>query len=611
MRRFILLILALLIACRNLPPQSQAPAATTVSVTSTLTVVNPSSAAQPAPVASLVSSTPASMPFSPASYTIHLHPEGGLYIGDQVSIEIIPPAGADLIDKSIQVEVSGKQDTKLGPVTFSPYGLGDRLQATLLWAWDTRGLTPGNYNLTFTLLPDGQAWSKTVILQPANAVSPPEPQAQWSTIQSNCCVIYFITGTAAERDIHQIMSIADSQAADAAQRMGVSLSEPITITLLPRVLGNGGFNSQDVSVSYLDRNFTSFDFAILLHHEMIHALDGRMGGGLRPTILQEGLAVYLSGGHFRSEPIITDAATLLQIYSPIPLLATTPRAAPSHGSTAVLTRLGWFLPLHALADNFYGSQHEVSYLEAAALVSYLIERWGWNSFIRFYRDIHVHGRGSQADAINAALQAHFDISLDGLQKIFLDRLRQEQVSLANIEDVEESVAYFDAMRRYQQVLDPSSYFLTAWLLDNSEMRKKGIVADYVRYPSTPDNLALETMLIAADQDWLDKNYSAEDQMLAVVNGVLDGLERKSLDPFDVDPLAQDYQAIVQVLLDAGYQPQRIYVTGDTALAWITASGPLLKDLILLRTGRRWIINTIKGESLHETFSLSSTILLNQ
>ena len=161
----------------------------------------------------------------------------------------------------------------------------------MLWAWDTRGLAQGSYNLTFTLLPDRQAWSKTIILQPTKSVLPPEPQAQWSTIQSNCCGIYFITGTAAERDIHQIMSLADAQAADAAQRLGASLSEPIIITLLPRVLGNGGFTSQDVSVSYLDRNFTSFDFAILLHHEMIHALDGRLGGGFRPTIFEEGLAV--------------------------------------------------------------------------------------------------------------------------------------------------------------------------------------------------------------------------------------------------------------------------------------------------------------------------------
>ena len=136
MRRFILFILTLLIACRSLPRQSQGPPAPTVGVTSALTVENPFSAAQAAasitqpvsaaPFSSLVSSTPTPIPFSPASYIIHFHPEGGLYIGDQVSIEIIPPTGADLLNKSIQVEVGGKHDTTFGPVTFSPFELGSR-----------------------------------------------------------------------------------------------------------------------------------------------------------------------------------------------------------------------------------------------------------------------------------------------------------------------------------------------------------------------------------------------------------------------------------------------------------------------------------------------------
>lgn len=516
-------------------------------------------------------------------------------MGDQVSMEVISPPGADLKGKSLQVQVGGTQGKRLGPVGFGPFGLGDRFQATLIWAWDTCGLSPGHYDLTFNVLPGGPVWTETVTLQPARAVSSP---ATWASAQSKCCLIYYITGTAAERDIQEIMSVADAQAADASQRMGVAFTEPITVTLLPRVLGNGGFTGQDISVSYLDRNYGGNDFAIVLHHEMIHALDARLGGNLRPTMLLEGLAVYMTGGHYRPQPILADAAALSQIRSLIPAQADVIQATPFPAVTPALNGgnatveapgPGWFLPLRLLADNFYASQHEIGYLESAALIAYMIERWGWGGFNKFYRDIHTQTSGSQADAMNAALSAHFGISLDDLQKDFLNRLRQEAVTPANLSDVQEAIAYFNVMRTYQELLDPSAYFRSAWLLDNSEMRKKGIVADYLRHPSEPDNLALETMLIAANQDWQALNSTGEEKMLAAVNAVLTGVENQSPDPFKVNPIALDYQAIVQVLLKAGYQPQRISLNGNTAQAWVTASGPLLSQLTLRRVEGRWAV----------------------
>ncbi len=518
-------------------------------------------------------------------------------MGDQVSAEVVSPPGIDLKGKNIEVQSGGEQGKKLGQASFGPFGLGDRYQATLLWVWDTRGLTPGPYDLTFTILPGGPSWTEQVTLQPANAVPPPEPQAHWASARSKCCVIYYITGTAAERDIQQIMSLADAQAADAVQRMGINFSQPVTITLLPRVLGNGGFTAQDISVSYLDRNYSDGEFAIVLHHEMIHVLDGQLGGDLRPTMLLEGLAVYMSGGHFRQEPLLANAAALLQIQAPLPDQAGGLLATPAPGSTPAPSGLGWFLPLSPLANNFYNSQHEIGYLESAALIAYMVERWGWTGFNKFYRDIHAQNSGSQADAgiqsdaINSALEAHFNLSLDELQVDFINRLRQVKVTAANLEDDQETVAYFDTMRRYQQALDPSSYFRSAWLLDNEQMRKRGIVADYLRHPSAPANLAIETLLIAADQDWLSYNYAAEEKVLAAVNQVLDALDQKSADPFAVNPLAQDYQTIVGVLLKQGYQPKRITVSGNKAQAWVTASGPLLIKLNLVRLGKSWGVLT--------------------
>jgi hypothetical protein len=608
MRRIIVLILVVLTACRDLPIRSLPTAA----VTGYATPRTPAESASPTvsatltpqptstftPVSAPFTLTPIPLPLSTDIYTVQFHPEEGLFVGDQVSMEVISPPGANLKGKSLQVQVGGTQGKKFGPVSFEPFGLGNRSQATLLWVWDTHDLVPGNYDLTFNISPGGPIWTETVTLQPASAVPPPEPQAHWISTQSKCCLFYYITGTAAERDIQQIMNIADVQAADASHRMGVAITEPLTVTLLPRVLGNGGFTAQDISVSFLDRNYAGNDFAIVLHHEMIHALDARLGGDLRPAMLEEGLAVYMSGGHFRRQPILADAAALLQIHLPLPeqaeaLQATpvpsiTPTPSPGIASNET-SGSGWLLPLRLLADNFYASQHEIGYLESAALVYYMIERWGWGGFNMFYRDIHNQSSRSQTDAINAALMAHFGISLDQLQTDFLARLRQEPVTQANLSDVQETIDYFDAMQLYQELLDPSAYFQSAWLLNNKEMRNRGIVADYLRHPSQPENLALETMLIAANQDWLALNYPDENQMLAAVNAVLSGVEDRSSDPFNVSPIGLNYLSIVQALLQAGYQPQRISLDGNTAQAWVTARGLLLSEISLRLTPAGWIV----------------------
>jgi hypothetical protein len=154
------------------------------------------------------------------------------------------------------------------------------------------------------------SWTETVSLAPQSAAPPPEPGAHWATAESDCCLIYYITGTAGERDLEALLEMADAQAADATQRLGIQLAEPVQVIFLPRVLGHGGFAAQDISISYLDRNYAGSSPQIVLHHEIVHILDHRLGGDLRPSMFVEGLAVYLSGGHFKSEPILPRAAAL-------------------------------------------------------------------------------------------------------------------------------------------------------------------------------------------------------------------------------------------------------------------------------------------------------------
>ncbi len=66
-----------------------------------------------------------------------------------------------------------------------------------------------------------------------------------------------------------------------------------------------------MAISYPDRAYSPVDMGSLLRHELTHRLDSAIGCDEAPALLREGLAVVLAGGHYREEPIICKASTLL------------------------------------------------------------------------------------------------------------------------------------------------------------------------------------------------------------------------------------------------------------------------------------------------------------
>lgn len=419
-------------------------------------------------------------------------PDGPLYAGDQVSFEVFNLPASLPAGTRVRITLNGKS---LGEEAFAPYGMGGRSQATFFWAWDTRGLAPGDYSLTFTLLPGFSSWDETITLHPASALPPPEPQAAWKSVESQCCVIHYISGTDAERDIESLKAMADAQAADVERRLGATFEHKIPLTFLPRTLGHGGFTSNGIYVSYLDFNYAGSTATQVTHHEMVHWLDGQIGGQLRPSILQEGLAVYLSDGHFKVEPIL-------------------PRAA-------ALNSLGWYVPLRQLADSFYLSQHETGYAEAAALISYLVKTYGWQAFNDFYRNIQPFPGRSDADVIDSALKAKFGISLDQLETDFSGFLSRQAYTDLDRTDLRLTVNFYDTVRRYQREMDNSAYFLNAWLPDVPTMRQRQIVADFLRHPDSLFNRELEFLLVMGDSNLRAGNYATAAVDIRAVNFLLD------------------------------------------------------------------------------------------
>ncbi len=489
-----------------------------------------------------------------------------LYVGDQVSFEVISPPGLDVKDARVKVQVDPPDGASLGPVALGAWGIQGRSEATMLWAWDTKNVKPGPHVLSFEVQPQGYAWSQSVTLLPQSAMPAAQAAAHWAMTQTHCCTVFYITDTASERDLPTLTTTIDEQAQDAIDKMGANFTEPITITVLPRLLGHGGFTADEISVSYLDRNYAANSWALVVHHEMIHAIDGHLGGDFRPTIFVEGLAVYMTGGHYKLEPLMPRAAALLPDY------------------------LNMYIPLKTLANDFYASQHEIGYLEGASLIEYMVKTYGLDAFLSFYRDMHNQQGESQSDSIEAGLQAHFSISFAQLEQDFLAALKNETDTTAWVDDVRLTVNFYDMMRRYQQLLDPSAYFRTAWLLDNKTMRARGIVADYLRHPHVPINLALETLLITAHEQMTNQEYTSASQTLEVVGSILDAVERGEIDPFSSSPIGADYLTISFALQQQGYEVQSINLSGDTAFTTVTTSaGPNLTNVNLLRTGGQWSI----------------------
>jgi hypothetical protein len=232
-----------------------------------------------------------------------------------------------------------------------------------------------------------------------------------------------------------------------------------------------------------------------------------------------------------------------------------------------------------LANAFYTSQHETSYLEAGAFIQYLVDQYGWQRFKTLYASFQP--APSDAQMLDAGLQAQYGQGLSALEAQWLAYLRSLPSDPAQVDNLRLTIALYDTVRRYQQLDDPSAYFLDAWLPDGPEARKRGIVADVVRHPDGPNNIALETMLVAAGQSLA---AGADDQSRALLAAVNAALDAGSL---GASPLAADHLAVVNQVLGAGYEPQRITLSGDTATVEAISHWPALEQLSLRRGAGGW------------------------
>jgi hypothetical protein len=427
------------------------------------------------------------------SFTVFYEPSPYLAAGDIVSLEITAPERMDLSGQSVDLSVIYPYREQIGSAEF--FESSDRpFRARLPFTWDTSNLAPGTLILQFSIEQEALQWTEAVTLHPP---LPEERQQGWASVQVDCCTIEYITGTRAQQDLDMLIESVEQQVRLASERMGTALPEPVNVIFLPRVIGHGGFAGEELFISYPDVNYTNIDLEVVLHHEIIHRLDRELGGPHRPAIFVEGVAVYLSGGHYKEEDLVARSAALLELDA--------------------------YLALEGLANDFYPSQHESGYMQAGALVHYLVESYGWDAFSLFYRNIQPPPDGRDSSAIDIALQQVFGISFIELEERFVAYLQSQAVDPEEVTNVRLTLEFYDTLRLYQQRLDPAAYFRNVWLFPYQQNRERGIVTNWTRWPRYPHNQLIERQLESAGQDLLEGRYDRVEAKLAIVQTVLPGI----------------------------------------------------------------------------------------
>lgn len=511
---------------------------------------------RPTPIIPFPSSPPdlSLAPEDVVLYPLPLSKLGGrllFYRGDRISFDITPRHLGAIPPEDLMVRIYRLKGTEREVLTEGALGYPtfDGVPRTrLTWVWDTQD-AGGRETLVVHLDPDDRVQTGdedptnnvitlTVRFITDDARPAPEALATWATATTNCCVLHYLTCTRAERDLPVLIQATDRAFAFVQERMGTRLASPIEVYFIGRVIGQGGYALESIVLSYSDRLYTGEGLEIVLRHEAVHLLDAPLVGQATPALLREGLAVWLAGGHYRPESIPLRAGALVQG--------------------------GWYIPLTKLANDFYKHQHEIGYLEAAALVAYLVETYGWDEFLSFYRQAGEMTNMPPASALDRALYHSFGRGLEETERSFRAWLFAQPTTPEDVQDLELTVRLFEAIRRYQQTNDPMAYFLSGWFPDAAEGKRQGIVADFLRRPRSPQAIAIELIFVSAQESLRRGDLDQADLLIRSAEQALEG-------HFSTSP-ASEYLAIARVVADRGSEVQRVEIMGETAQVWVTPIG---------------------------------------
>ena len=528
------------------------PARTSVPQTSTPTQrISTATADFPSPTPEHSTETPASVRSPAEEYTTQLVPAGTVraypgpehYAGDMLTFEIQTDGSFDESGVSVLMSLDDMPATELSATS-------NFVNLLLPLALDTTNLT-GRHTLKFTTADGRLDESYSFEVLPADQRPANEESATWMVNEIACCILHYVSETAAARDIEFIAEHFQQAAVEFETVMREKIDEKLDIYILDRIWGNGGFGGNgELVISYTDRYYGPTiggeGLETLGRHEFSHAAGvGLSGIGDGLEFNYEGLAVYVAGGHYKPEPLAERGAALYDLGHYVPV--------------------GQFL-----------QQHELVYLYPAAMLTYIVEAYGEEKLWEFLgADDDASDR--QPLSLEEALQATFGISLNDFDQQFQAWLESKEPG-QQLEDLRLTIELQDLRRQYQDTYSPPPYFLLAAAEDAAA--RPEYLPVVIREANEAPNVAVELMIAKAQQAIIDGGYAEAESQIEILRDII------SSGKFE-DPLAKEHLDIVLAVQAAGYETLSLDLRGDDATAEVTMEPPIVTSLELQKIDGTW------------------------
>jgi hypothetical protein len=475
---------------------------------------------------------------------VRAYPGPQHYAGDVLTFEIQTDGSLPEGETPVILRLDGGEEFEVtGQWTFF-----DTLFLPL--AFDTTGIT-GSHRLEIRTKEGDVHETYFFDVLPARDRPANEENAEWMTSEIGCCVLYYISDTAAARDIEFIAEHFQQAAQDFATITGQTIDTKLDVYIIDRIWGNGGFGGNgELVVSYTDRYYGptvgAEGLETLARHEFTHAAGIEVGGdGLEFNY--EGLAVYFAGGHYKPEPLAERGAALYD--------------------------LGYYVP----PDESL-MQHEAAYLYGAAMLTYIVETYGEDRLWEFLAADEGPQDGRPTPLADA-IQSTFGISLKQFDTDFQDWLEGLEPG-EQLDDLRLTIELQNLRRQYQDTYAPPPNFILQEL--SEVVARRGYLPVLMREANSPANIAIELIIANAQTTIVNREYEKAEQLIDVLNDIV------STGSFEA-PLAREHVEIVQVLADAGYEALSLDLQGYRAAAQVTNDVPAVTNLQLQKINNIWQI----------------------